>query len=296
MFLKAFFPLRSGFHIKKRIISGFFLGVILAYLLYMLFLFFRQDAIVFQKHNQRLNAQETQISSLEESEITTSDGEKLKLWIAPPQPNKPVLLYFPGNRGIIQVPKFLKRFATLTENGCGLVAVSYRGYGGSTGTPSEEGIKRDGEAAYELAMKRFGNDHKIIGYGESLGTGVAVYVATQKYLDALILQAPYTSLQDIAKAHYPFPAAFLLRYSFPSEQIIGRIHAPILILHGAKDPLIPLKQAETLFSLAPTPKRLVVFSKGSHALLESSPEILKFLNDFNEDFLPPEESRWVDAS
>jgi pimeloyl-ACP methyl ester carboxylesterase len=269
------------------------LTLICGYGAYIFFIVSLKDFLIFRPDKAPLDITKTSLSNFEQIQTITADGEHILLWVSPPKGDKPVLLFFPGNGGTIQGLE--ERFATLTKDGIGLVALSYRGYGGSTGVPSEKGVKLDGEAAYDLAVQRFGEKRKIVAYGESFGTGIAVYLATQKPLAAVILQAPYSSLQAVAKIIYPFPVAFFVRSYFPSDQIISQIHAPLLILHGEKDGTIPVEQAQTLYDLALPPKQLVIFTQGTHGLVGTSHEILKFLHSLAQNSLPSEAERHIDA-
>ncbi len=145
--------------------------------------------------------------------LTAADGTQVVAWTVPPQPGKPVVVYFHGNGG--SLPHRVPRFRPLVSDGTGLVALSYRGYGGSQGSPSEEGLIADGRAAYDFARKTYPGA-KIVLWGESLGTGVATAIAAEKDIAALVLEAPYTSTLDIAQAHYPFiPVRWLMKDQFP---------------------------------------------------------------------------------
>jgi uncharacterized protein len=138
----------------------------------------------------------------EELRLTTADGETLVAWHFPPKDGQPLILYFHGNGGALvdRVP----RFRMFTARGYGLLAVSYRGYGGSTGSPTQGGLMEDGEAAYREARARgYGGEH-IILMGASLGTGVAITLAATHETAALVLEAPYLSAFDVAQTHYPF--------------------------------------------------------------------------------------------
>ena len=198
--------------------------------------------------------------------LTAADGAQVVAWTVPPQPGKPVVVYFHGNGGSLQhrVP----RFRPLVSDGTGLVALSYRGYGGSQGSPSEEGLIADGRAAYDFARKTY-PDAKIVLWGESLGTGVATAIAAEKDIAALVLEAPYTSTLDIAQAHYPFiPVRWLMKDQFHSADRIGKVKAPVLILHGDRDSVIPMAYGERLYALAPEPKQIVRFAGGGHEDLD----------------------------
>ena len=138
----------------------------------------------------------------EELRLTTEDGETLVAWYFPAKDGRPLILYFHGNAGALvdRVP----RFRMFTARGYGLLAVSYRGYGGSTGSPTQIGLMQDGEAAYREARARGYDGDRIVMMGASLGTGVAIALAARHQTAALVLEAPYLSALDVASAHYPY--------------------------------------------------------------------------------------------
>jgi uncharacterized protein len=194
--------------------------------------------------------------------LDSADNARVIVWDVPPREGKPVILYLHGNGGALRhrVPKY----QALTSDGTGLVALSYRGYSGSTGSPSEEGLIADARKAYAYARERYPSATLVI-WGESLGTGVAVALAAENKTDALILEAPFTSTVDIAAATYPiFPVRFLMKDQFHSDERIGKVTAPLLILHGALDRVVAISFGEKLFSLANEPKKFVRFPRGSH--------------------------------
>jgi fermentation-respiration switch protein FrsA (DUF1100 family) len=199
--------------------------------------------------------------------LDTADGEKIVAWYVPPQAGKPVIIFFHGNGEVIawRVP----RFKELTAAGFGLIAVSYRGYGGSTGSPSEAGLIADAEAAYRFAVERYAPE-RIVPWGYSLGTGVAVALASKHQVGKLILEAPFTSAADIGAAAFPFlPVRWLLKDTFRSDERIGAVHAPLLVMHGEKDTVVPIRFGEQLFALANEPKRMIRFPQGDHVNLEA---------------------------
>jgi uncharacterized protein len=194
--------------------------------------------------------------------LDSVDGARVVVWDVPPREGKPVILYLHGNGGALRhrVPKF----QSLTRDGTGLVALSYRGFSGSTGSPSEEGIFADARQAYAYAKERY-PAAKLAVWGESLGTGVAVALASEEKTDALILESPFTSTVDIAAAMYPiFPVRLLMKDQFRSDERIGKVTAPLLILHGALDRVVAIAYGEKLFSLAREPKKFVRFPRGAH--------------------------------
>ena len=137
----------------------------------------------------------------EEVALTSSDGESLIAWYVPPQGSKPLVIYFHGNGGALNLRA--DRFRWLTTDGFGLLGLSYRGYGGSSGKPSESGLLLDAMAAYDFAAARFPAG-RIVLWGKSLGTGVAVALAVERPIGGLILDAPFTSAADIGAAAFPF--------------------------------------------------------------------------------------------
>jgi fermentation-respiration switch protein FrsA (DUF1100 family) len=194
--------------------------------------------------------------------IKTADGEQLVAWFAPPKEGKPIVLFFHGNAEVLSWRA--GRFKKLTENGVGLLAVSFRGYAGSTGSPSEEGLIADGEAAYRFAAARY-SEKRIAIWAYSLGTGVGVRLAAAHPVAKLALEAPYTSAVDVAAAIYPFvPVRWLMLDQFRSIDYIKDVHAPLLILHGERDRVVPIFFSETLFEAANEPKRFVRFPEGGH--------------------------------
>ncbi|HUZ92243.1 MAG TPA: alpha/beta hydrolase [Methylocella sp.] len=212
---------------------------------------------------------QTGMSGGEELRLTTTDGETLIAWYFPPKDGRPLILYFHGNGGALvdRVP----RFRMFTACGYGLLAVSYRGYGGSSGSPTQSGLMQDGEAAYREARARGYDGDRIVLMGASLGTGVAIALAATREAAALVLEAPYLSALDVAYAHYPiFPVRWLMLDQFHSDLVIRDVHVPILMVHGEEDDVIPISSAKRLFELANEPKAFVSVPGGGHLVLGSA--------------------------
>lgn len=196
----------------------------------------------------------------------SADGETLVAWHVAPRDGKPVVIYFQGNAGGLDLRA--DRFRWLTAEGVGLLALCYRGYGGSTGTPSEQGLILDARAAYDFVRAR-DPAARIVLWGESLGTAVAVALAAERDISGLILDAPFTSAADVGAAAYPFaPVRWLMKDPFRSDERIGRVSAPLLVLHGERDAVVPIAYGERLFALAREPKRMVRFAQGGHVNLD----------------------------
>jgi len=213
----------------------------------------------------------------EEVVLDTADGEKVIAWHAPPRGDRQVVLYFHGNGGALNLR--VDRFRRIVAQGVGLVALSYRGYGGSSGKPTEQGLIEDARAAYAYAAERYPG--RIAAWGESLGTGVAVALASEKPVTRLVLDAPFTSAVDVAADVYFFlPVRFLMKDQFRSDQRIRQVTAPVLILHGEADTIIPIRYGERLLAMVPGEKRMVRFKDGWHVDLDrlgAADAALKFL-------------------
>jgi len=202
----------------------------------------------------------------EEQVLTTADGEKVIAWHVPAKPGRPVVLFFPGNGDFLAGR--VRRFRGIISDGTGLVALSYRGYAGSSGQPSEQGLLQDAAAAYAFTAARYSAE-RIVVWGFSLGTGVAVAIAAEHGIGKLILEAPYTSTVDVAGALLRIvPVRLLMRDQFHSDQRIARVTVPLLIMHGSSDPAIPIAFGEQLFALAHDPKQFVRLEGGGHENLD----------------------------
>jgi hypothetical protein len=213
--------------------------------------------------------------------FATEDGLTLDGWFVPA--NSPAsgytIVVFNGNAGHRGHRASLA--GQLAARGIAVLLFDYRGYGGNPGLPSEEGLARDARAALAWAGGRPDVDRtRLVLFGESLGTGVAVALAAEREIGALILDAPYTSIADVGAAAYPFaPVRWLLKDPFRSDQRIARVKAPLLMLHGARDNIVPIAFGEKLFSLANQPKHMVRFPLGGHVNLDDY-GAAKVVNEF----------------
>jgi fermentation-respiration switch protein FrsA (DUF1100 family) len=198
-----------------------------------------------------------------EVRVTTADGVSLLSWYLPPPDGRPVIVYFHGNRGHIGYrAERVRRFA---RESFGVLMLEYRGYGGNPGTPTEAGLYADAEAAFDFLAHAGLTPNRLVLYGKSLGSGVAVALATQRDIAGLILEAPFTSVADVAQFHYSFaPAAMLVRDRFDSLSRIDQVRAPILVLHGERDRVVPVRFGRALFDAAPAPKELWLAPEGGH--------------------------------
>ena len=243
-------------------------------------LYVTQRSLQYFPENVRTSPAAAGLPRAEEVTLATPDGERVIVWHVPPKDGKPVHLYFHGNGGALR--HRLERFHALTADGSGLVALSYRGYGGSSGRPTEDGLIIDANTAYDYTAARYPAE-RIVLWGESLGTGVAVALAADKPVSRLILQSPFTSTADIAATRYWYvPVRLLMKDQFHSDERIGKVTAPVLVMHGELDRVVPISLGERLFELVRSPKKFVRFPGAGHLDLSAhgaNEVALEFVND-----------------
>jgi fermentation-respiration switch protein FrsA (DUF1100 family) len=256
------------------------LGALVAFGGFVALMYVAQRSLMYFPDRQRTSPAAAGLPSAEEVMLTSEGGARVIVWHVPPRGEQPVLIYFHGNGGALR--HRVERFRAFTADGTGLVALSYRGYGGSTGSPSETGLIADGEAAYRFAAARYPVE-RIVPFGESLGSGVAVALAAEHAIGRLILQAPFTSAADVAALVYWFlPVRLLMKDPFFSDQRIAKVTVPLLILHGARDRVVPIALGERLYALANEPKRFVRLPNGGHNDLDGHgvlAEVRRFLTE-----------------
>lgn len=229
-------------------------------------MYFAQRALMYLPERQRTSPAEAGLPDVQEHVLDTADGEKVVVWYAPPKQDFPLVLYFHGNAGALR--HRAERFRALMGAGLGLVALSYRGYGGSSGSPSEAGLIADAQAAYRFAATQIAPE-LIAVFGKSLGTGVAVALAATQKIGCLVLESPFASAVEIgASVYWYLPVRPLMKDTFRSDLRIGQVKVPLLVLHGARDQVVPIASGERLFSLANEPKQFKRFAEGGHTDLD----------------------------
>ena len=194
----------------------------------------------------------------------TRDGERLHgWWITAERPALGHVLLCHGNAG--DVTNRLPYARLLAGAGLDVLLFDYRGYGRSTGRPSEEGTYADARAARGTLLARDGvHPGRLLYLGESLGGAVAARLALEHPPAGLILQSTFTSVRDMARLHYPLIPRAVVPDAYPTQSLIRDLRAPLLLLHGAQDELVPLAHAQALYAAAPQPKRLHVFPRSGH--------------------------------
>jgi pimeloyl-ACP methyl ester carboxylesterase len=229
--------------------------------------YFAQRSLMYFPDTAHTTPAAAGLPEAEEVPLTSADGTQIHVWHVAPRDNKPVIIYFHGNGG--SLPGRVDRFRRLIMDGIGLVGVEYRGYGGSGGAPSEQGLIADAEAGYAFAAARYPVP-QIVVWGESLGTGVAVALASEKPVGRVILEAPFTSTEAVgARRYWYLPVRFLMKDQFRSDERIGKVTAPLMIMHGVHDQTVPYSMGEHMFDLANKPKHIVRFLDGGHEDLDS---------------------------
>jgi uncharacterized protein len=231
---------------------------------------------------------------VEAVKFQTEDGLTLQAWFVPaisPDRDRPTVLFLPGNAGHRAMRAPLA--SRLAERGISTLLVDYRGYGDNPGAPSEEGLARDARAALQYLQSHRGVDlSRIVFFGESLGTGVAVRLASEHPPAALILRSPFTSLTNVGRHHYAFlPVRLLLRDAFRSDEKMAHLAVPLLVIAARHDTIVPTPLSERLFAMATSApsKRLLIVDNTDHndyELLAGS-HVMAAIVEFLDSVMPP---------
>jgi fermentation-respiration switch protein FrsA (DUF1100 family) len=242
-----------------HLVFQFLAAAAAVYALLVGMLFIGQRALMYQPGHDRGTPSEAGLPEAREVRVETPDGLVLAAWFVAPKDDRPVVLYFHGNAGTIRGRAF--KAELLAGQGIGTFLAEYRGYGGNPGKPSEAAFYGDAEACVAWLAAQGIGPARIVVYGESLGTGVAVETAARLArrgtpVRGIVLEAPFTSMADAAGYHYPWvPTGLLTRDRYDSAAKIGEIGAPLLVVHGAADRTVPQVQGRRLFELAGQPKQ-----------------------------------------
>jgi fermentation-respiration switch protein FrsA (DUF1100 family) len=180
----------------------------------------------------------------------------------------------------------------LLDAGFGLFLAEYRGYGGNAGKPDEEGLTADARAVMSYLAENGIAPSRLIVFGESLGGGPAVKMAVEVPVVGLVLESPYTSIADVAQAHYWYlPARWLVLDRWDSAGRISALRAPLLIIHGENDRVVPIRFGRRLFDLAPEPKQALFVPGAGHNDLFDHTEVIDAIMAFVQDRVPARSAR-----
>lgn len=233
--------------------------LVVAYSAVLVLLWFNQDRLLFPAPPFAQAAP----AGFEPVALRAADGvATAALYLPGPEAGSPGIVFFHGNGSLALTET--ERALALRDAGFAVLLAEYRGYGGSEGAPSEAGLVADGLAAFDWMQQRTAQPPHL--YAHSLGTGVAVAVAAQRKVASVVLEAPYSSIADVAADRYPWaPVRWLIRNPFRSDLRIASVDAPMLMMHGDADTVVPIRYGRRLRDLARDPQ-WVEFPGAQHGL------------------------------
>lgn len=259
----------------KVLIGGLAVYIALVGLLYVM-----QRKLQYVPDPRLTEPAEVGLDGFDSVRLETPDGERLVAWHALPDGAHPTIVYFQGNG--LGLEARAERFGLFHDAGYGVLALGYRGYSGSSGTPSETGLITDAATAVAFLRDSGVPPERLVYYGESLGTGVAVQLASREATRpaAVILEAPFTSALDIARLNYWFvPLGLLMLDQFRSIDHVAAVEAPLFVLHGDADGIVPVAHGRRMFEAAAEPKEMMEIPGGSHGMA-LAPGIWQRMDDF----------------
>jgi fermentation-respiration switch protein FrsA (DUF1100 family) len=269
--------------------------ILAIYLCFVVVVYFAQSYLIYHPVGKLGTPAGKNLPEMTEITIDTHDGLDLAAWFAKPSKDKDkVVVFFHGNAGNAsgRQPK-IKEFL---NKGYGFLMVEYRGYGGNPGKPNEIDNKKDAQAAIRYLKEQGYNQNDLVLYGESLGTGIATYIASETAPAAVILEAPYTSLLDVAKKSYWFfPVSLMLKEKYPSLELMGKIKSPILIVQGEEDNIIPVEMGKQMLAAANSNKKGVFIPEAGHNNLHHHGS-LQHMTKWLDANLPANDSKKVTAA
>ena len=232
----------------------FLLTIAGAYLAIVGALYLFQRGVLYHPDPTRPEPEDFGVGEMQAVTLETEDGLRLLAWWRPPDgATRPVMVFFHGNAG--HLGHRGEKLRPYLDRGWGVLMVAWRGYSGNPGKPTESGLYADGRAALAFLDQRAIPPARQVVYGESLGAAVAVELARATRFGAIVLEAPFTSIADVAQAMYPFiPVRPLVRDRFDSIDKISEVASPLLVIHGEKDNVIPVRHGRRLFAAAGDPK------------------------------------------
>lgn len=257
-------------------------SIIIAYLVVLIFVYFYQRNLLYHPAENNYQNDEAKFN-YQEVYIEVDSSIKLKSWFLNKDLNSlKTLIIFHGNAG--DLSNRIYKLNELNKLDINVLLISWRGFSGNVGSPTEKNLYKDAGAAIKWLNKQGVKNNQIILYGESLGTGVAIEIGKKNVFNSIILESPFTSMEEAAKIYYPFlPIKILLKDRFDSIDKVEKIKIPILIMHGEKDDIIPFFMGKKLFEKANEPKHSYFTSKDDH-MMTFDENLLKEIKNFIERY------------
>lgn len=271
-----------SFLTMKRRLTGLALLPIVAYAGAMVWLVPQETALIFQA-GRPLGDLRPQ-TPYEQVFLDAETGRQ-PAWVMRARANtetRPWVIYLHGNDANIGTRMNIVHYDQLAKLGLNVLAPEYRGFAGLAGVPTEQGLARDARSAYDYARRHLGAaPQRIVIYGWSLGSAVAVTLASQVDEAAVILEGAPASIVAIGEHRYPFfPIRYLIRNPFESIARIGQVKSPLLFLHSPEDAVIPIAEGRRLFDAAPQPKQFVEVAGGHVYASERDPRFFPAVRSF----------------
>jgi pimeloyl-ACP methyl ester carboxylesterase len=249
------------------------ISIIAGYVLLLGVMYVFQQKLIFLPSSELFVTPEEAGLHAEDTWIETDDGERLHSWFFPNEESEYVVVLSHGNAGNISNRIDIGKF--LQETGFAVLIYDYRGYGQSSGKPSEEGLYNDIEAVVNyLKTEKEYSEQLMIMYGRSMGGAVASYSAAKFNAGGLVLDSAFKNLRAMVSDLYPFVPAFLASYEFPTEQYIQHLSGiPVMIMHSPNDSIVDFSHGEFLFEIAKEPKTFVKLRGGHNDNFHASVDI-----------------------
>jgi len=266
----------------KKKIKEYLLKIILiipiAYFSLLFIIFIFQRNLLYEPKENNYFGEELKVK-IEKVKIKTSDNFELLAWFHEKDlSNFKTLVFFHGNAGTLE--NRIHKINHFKDMNINFLIISWRGFSGNLGKPSEKGLYEDGESAINWLKRKGLKDNDIVLYGESLGTGIAIHIAQNHKFAGVILESPFTSMVDAAKNVYPyFPIRFLLKDKYESDKKIKNLKSPILIMHGKEDKIVPFWMGKKMYKLANEPKYSYFSEKDNH-MMEYNEKMILVLKEY----------------
>ncbi len=252
--------------------------LIIVYLLILLIIFLSQRKLLYHPSENNYLEENLLSHKVEKIKISSNNSINLESWYFLKNSNFKTLVFFHGNAGSLE--NRIHKLNHLSNLDINYLIFAYRGFSGNKGMPTEKGIYEDANAViYWLNSKGVMRDN-IILYGESLGAAVAIEIAKNKNFAGIILESPFTSMEEIAKIYYPYiPVRLLLKDKYKTNEKISNVNSPILVMHGKKDQIVPFDMGKKIFNLAKNPKYNFFVDYDDH-MMEYNENLLNTLKKF----------------